>query len=66
MENNKTIDTIKWDELDKKKYFFFTPTLFLLSRAVVYPSNLVKTILQVNLLYIIIIILHLHYYYYYK
>ncbi|TMW67119.1 hypothetical protein Poli38472_012235 [Pythium oligandrum] len=39
---------IAWDELDKTKYFIFGPSAFLAVRAIVYPSNLVKTRLQVQ------------------
>ena len=40
---------IDWSELDKKRYYFFGPTLFLCVRAAIYPSNLVKTRLQVRI-----------------
>ncbi len=39
---------IAWDDLDKRKYFIFGPSAFLAVRALVYPSNLVKTRLQVQ------------------
>ena len=39
---------IDWSELDKKRYYFFGPSLFLCVRAAIYPSNLVKTRLQVS------------------
>ena len=45
---------IDWNELDMKRYYFFGPLLFLCVRAVVYPSNLVKTRLQVRRLRIAI------------
>lgn len=42
------LEHIAWDELDKRKYFVLGPTMFLAVRAAVYPSNLVKTRLQVQ------------------
>lgn len=39
---------IEWEEMDKKKFYFFGPTLFLGIRALLYPANLVKTRLQVQ------------------
>lgn len=45
---------IEWRDLDKRKFYFFGPTLFLGIRTVLYPANLVKTRLQVqrkNVLY---------------
>ncbi|GLD96785.1 hypothetical protein PINS_up005468 [Pythium insidiosum] len=41
-------EQISWDELDKTRYYIFGPTVFLAVRAAVYPSNLVKTRLQVQ------------------
>lgn len=43
-----TLEHISWDELDKTRYFVLGPTMFLAVRAAVYPSNLVKTRLQVQ------------------
>ncbi|DAZ93775.1 TPA: hypothetical protein N0F65_010467 [Lagenidium giganteum] len=42
------IEHSSWDELDKRKYYVLGPTMFLCVRAAVYPSNLVKTRLQVQ------------------
>ena len=42
------IEQIAWDDLDKRKYYILGPTVFLAVRAAVYPSNLVKTRLQVQ------------------
>lgn len=42
------MEHISWDELDKPTYFVLGPTMFLGVRALVYPSNLVKTRLQVQ------------------
>lgn len=42
------LEHISWDELDKRRYFVLGPTMFLAVRAAVYPSNLVKTRLQVQ------------------
>lgn len=42
------LEHIAWDELDKRRYFVLGPTMFLAVRAAVYPSNLVKTRLQVQ------------------
>lgn len=42
------IEQISWDELDKVRYYILGPTVFLGVRAAVYPSNLVKTRLQVQ------------------
>ena len=39
---------IEWEEMDKRKFYFFGPTLFLGLRALLYPANLVKTRLQVQ------------------
>lgn len=39
---------IEWEEMDKSKFYFFGPTLFLGIRALLYPANLVKTRLQVQ------------------
>ena len=39
---------IVWDDLDKKKYYFWGCTVFLGIRVCVYPTNLVKTRLQVQ------------------
>jgi len=39
---------IEWEEMDKRKFYFFGPTLFLGIRALLYPANLVKTRLQVQ------------------
>jgi solute carrier family 25 protein 44 len=42
------LEQITWDDLDKRKYYIWGPTTFLFVRAIVYPSNLVKTRLQVQ------------------
>lgn len=42
------MEHISWDELDKPTYYVLGPTMFLGVRALVYPSNLVKTRLQVQ------------------
>ncbi|EQC34211.1 hypothetical protein SDRG_08414 [Saprolegnia diclina VS20] len=39
---------ISWDDLDKRKYYVIGPSVFVFVRAAVYPSNLVKTRLQVQ------------------
>ena len=39
---------IVWDDLDKRKYYFWGCTVFLGIRTCVYPTNLVKTRLQVQ------------------
>ena len=39
---------IVWDDLDKKKYYFWGCTVFLGIRVFVYPTNLIKTRLQVQ------------------
>jgi len=39
---------IEWKDMDKKKFYFFGPTLFLGIRAVLYPANLIKIRLQVQ------------------
>ena len=39
---------IEWEEMDKRKFYFFGPTLFLGIRVLLYPANLVKTRLQVQ------------------
>jgi len=39
---------IVWDDLDKKRYYFWGCTVFLGIRVCVYPANLVKTRLQVQ------------------
>ncbi|OQS00195.1 Mitochondrial Carrier (MC) Family [Thraustotheca clavata] len=41
-------DRISWDDLDKRKYYVIGPSVFIFVRAAVYPSNLVKTRLQVQ------------------
>eukprot|EP00644_Phytophthora_capsici_P012173 jgi/Phyca11/119420/e_gw1.38.38.1 len=47
-EDDYTLEDISWDEIDKLKYYIVGPTMFLAVRAAVYPSNLVKTRLQVQ------------------
>ncbi|KUF98848.1 tRNA pseudouridine(38/39) synthase [Phytophthora nicotianae] len=47
-EDEHTLEDISWDEIDKLKYYIVGPTMFLAVRAAVYPSNLVKTRLQVQ------------------
>ncbi|TDH71514.1 hypothetical protein CCR75_007505 [Bremia lactucae] len=47
-EDKYTLEDISWDEIDKLKYYIVGPTIFLGVRAAVYPSNLVKTRLQVQ------------------
>lgn len=42
------IKHIEWKDMDKKKFYFFGPTLFLGIRAVLYPANLVKIRLQLQ------------------
>ncbi|XP_068744884.1 solute carrier family 25 member 44-like [Montipora capricornis] len=42
------VRNIEWEEMDKRKFYFFGPTLFLGIRALLYPANLVKTRLQVQ------------------
>ena len=37
-----------WDDLDKKKYYFWGTTLFLGIRVFIYPTNLIATRLQVQ------------------
>lgn len=39
---------IEWEDMDKRKFYFFGPTLFFGIRALLYPANLVKTRLQVQ------------------
>lgn len=39
---------IEWKDMDKKKFYFFGPTLFLGIRTVLYPANLIKIRLQVQ------------------
>ncbi|KAG9406113.1 hypothetical protein AC1031_004032 [Aphanomyces cochlioides] len=39
---------ISWDDLDKTRYYIIGPSVMVLVRAAVYPSNLVKTRLQVQ------------------
>lgn len=34
---------IEWNDLDKKKYYVFGPSLFLMVRGFLYPFNLIKT-----------------------
>ncbi|RLN87580.1 hypothetical protein BBJ28_00005886 [Nothophytophthora sp. Chile5] len=47
-EDEHVLEDISWDEIDKLKYYIVGPTMFLAVRAAVYPSNLVKTRLQVQ------------------
>ncbi|GMG16820.1 unnamed protein product [Phytophthora fragariaefolia] len=47
-EEELALEDISWDEIDKLKYYVVGPTTFLAVRAAVYPSNLVKTRLQVQ------------------
>uniref|UniRef100_H3HCG9 Mitochondrial carrier protein n=1 Tax=Phytophthora ramorum TaxID=164328 RepID=H3HCG9_PHYRM len=47
-EDEYALEDISWDEIDKLKYYVLGPTMFLAVRAAVYPSNLVKTRLQVQ------------------
>ncbi|KAK1931815.1 Solute carrier family 25 member 44 [Phytophthora citrophthora] len=47
-EDEYALEDISWDEIDKLKYYIVGPTMFLAVRAAVYPSNLVKTRLQVQ------------------
>lgn len=42
------METANWDELDKFRFYTIGPLVFLGVRAVVYPSSLVKTRLQVQ------------------
>lgn len=39
---------IEWEDMDKRKFYFFGPTLFLGIRALLYPANLIKIRLQVQ------------------
>ena len=39
---------IEWKDMDKRKFYFFGPTLFLGLRVFLYPVNLIKTRLQVQ------------------
>lgn len=39
---------IEWKDMDKTKFYFFGPTLFLGIRAILYPANLIKIRLQVQ------------------
>ena len=39
---------IEWEEMDKRKFYLFGPTVFLGIRALMYPANLIKTRLQVQ------------------
>ncbi|ETW01354.1 hypothetical protein H310_06912 [Aphanomyces invadans] len=39
---------IAWDDLDKTKYYIVGPSVMVFVRAAVYPSNLVKTRLQIQ------------------
>ncbi len=48
MQPPHMIEHISWDELDKSRYYILGPTLSILIRGAVYPSNLVKTRLQVQ------------------
>lgn len=52
MESDQQVSSelqqIDWDELDKSKYYILGPSMLLAVRAAVYPSNLVKTRLQVQ------------------
>lgn len=47
MKNVTNIEYVSWDDLDLRKYYTIGPSLFLCVRAAVYPSNLIKTRLQV-------------------
>ena len=47
-EDEYRVEDISWDEINKLKYYIVGPTIFLAVRAAVYPSNLVKTRLQVQ------------------
>ncbi|KAI9914284.1 hypothetical protein PsorP6_007339 [Peronosclerospora sorghi] len=47
-EDEYMVEDISWDEIDKLKYYIVGPSIFLAVRAAVYPSNLVKTRLQVQ------------------
>ncbi|EDO42357.1 predicted protein [Nematostella vectensis] len=44
----KHVKHIEWQDMDKKKFYFFGPTLFLGIRALLYPANLIKIRLQVQ------------------
>jgi solute carrier family 25 protein 44 len=39
---------IAWDDLDKRKFYVIGPSVFVFVRAAVYPSQLVKTRLQIQ------------------
>eukprot|EP00050_Salpingoeca_kvevrii_P010646 m.9607 g.9607 ORF g.9607 m.9607 type:complete len:175 (-) comp2993_c0_seq1:675-1199(-) len=41
-------DTVEWEHLDLRKYYFFGPLASFATRAMLYPANLVKTRLQVQ------------------
>ena len=47
-DDNYALEDISWDEIDKLKYYIVGPSMYLAVRAAVYPSNLVKTRLQVQ------------------
>ena len=40
--------TIHWDEIDKRKFYFWSPALFMGVHSLLYPANLVKIRLQVG------------------
>ena len=39
---------IEWEDMDKRKFYFFGPTLFMGIRVLLYPANLIKIRLQVQ------------------
>ncbi|CAI5730743.1 unnamed protein product [Hyaloperonospora brassicae] len=47
-DDDYALEDISWDEIDKLKYYIVGPSMYLAVRAAVYPSNLVKTRLQVQ------------------
>lgn len=40
--------TVDWDQLDKRKFYTIGPALNLCTRAILYPTKLIKTRLQVQ------------------
>lgn len=44
--SSKVPGVIEWEHLDKRKYFFFGPTLNLATNALLYPAKLIRVRLQ--------------------
>ena len=43
MDKLQTGQMIEWEDLDKRKYYLFGPSLFFFVRGFIYPFNLIKT-----------------------